>query len=113
MADLSAAGSVVLATVAGTVTGTVTLGPGRNGDRGPANWTVTGVIVSSTRPGVAPIPRVTIINEIGVIKGVTYDGSFDSGACVIRMTRNQFLMATWVGGANGDVVTMTLSGTKQ
>jgi hypothetical protein len=114
MADLSVSGSVTLATVAGVVgVGTVTLGPGRNNDRGPAYWAVTGVIVSSSRPGTAPIPRLVITDETGVIKGISYDGSFDSGACEINLTRGQFLTATWTAGANGDVCTMTLSGTKR
>jgi hypothetical protein len=113
MADLSVSGSAVLATVSGVVTGSVTLGPGRNNDRGPATWKVTGVIVASSRPGVAPIPRLIITDETGVTKGISYDGSYDSGPCDINLTRGQFLTATWTAGANGDVVTMTLSGTKQ
>ncbi len=111
--DLRVSGSTVLATVAGTVTGTVKLGPGLNNDRGPASWHVTGVIVTSSRAGVAPIPRLTIVDEVGIVKGVSYDGSFDSGGCDIRMIRNQFLLATWVGGQVGDVVSMTLSGKKR
>jgi hypothetical protein len=112
--DLSTSGSAVLATIGGVVgTGTVTLGPGRNNDRGPASWKVTGVIVSSSRPGTAPIPRLVITDEVGVIRGISYDGSFDSGACEINMIRGQFLTATWTAGQNGDVVTMTISGTKR
>jgi hypothetical protein len=113
MPDLSVSGSATLATVAGTVTGSVTLGPGLNNDRGPASWHVTGVIVNSSRAGIAPIPQLIITDETGVIKGISYDGSFDSGACDIRMIRGQFLKATWTAGTVGDVVRMTLSGTKQ
>jgi hypothetical protein len=113
MPDLRVSGSTTLATIAGVVTGTVTLGPGRNGDRGPATWTVTGVIIRSSRPGVAPIPRLVITDENGTDAGISYDGSFDSGGCNIPMIRGQFLTATWTGGSAGDVVSMTLSGTKQ
>lgn len=113
MPDLRVSGSATLATVGGVVTGTVTLGPGRNNDRGPANWHVTGVIAQSSRPGVAPIPRLVVVDEVGTTLGISYDGSFDSGGCDIRMGRGQFLAATWTAGANGDVVTLTLSGTKQ
>lgn len=111
--DLSVSGSTVLASVGGVVTGNVTLGPGRNNDRGPATWHVTGVIVQSSRPGVGPIPRVLVVDEVGASQGVSYDGSFDSGRADHNMIRGQFLSATWTGGLVGDVVTMTLSGTKK
>jgi hypothetical protein len=113
---LSAAGSVTLATVSGTVTGSVTLGPGQNNDRGPATWNVTGVIVKTTRPGTAPIPRVEVFldtTDSGNSQGVTYDGSFSQGPCDIKLVRGQKLIAVWTGGTAGDIATMVLSGTKQ
>jgi hypothetical protein len=113
---LGTSGNVTLATVAGTVTGSVTLGPGLNGDRGPAHWHVTGVITKTNRPGVAPIPRVEVFldtTDTGNSQGVTYDGSFNQGGCDIPLGRGQKLIAVWTGGTAGDIATLVLSGTKQ
>lgn len=115
--SLNISGSVTLATVSGTVTGSVTLGPGLNGDRGPATWDVTGVITKTTRPGAAPIPRVEVFldnaNDPGSSQGITYDGSFSQGPCDIPLVRGQKLVAVWTGGNVGDIATFVLSGTKQ
>lgn len=113
---LNISGNVTLALSGGVVTGRVTLGPGLNGDRGPATWNVTGVITKTTRPGVAPIPRVEVFldtTDAGNSQGVTYDGSFDQGPCDIAMIRGQQLIAVWTGGTVGDVATLILSGTKE
>lgn len=104
--------TAILASVGGVVTASITLGPGINNDRGPATWHVTGALTKSSRPGLAPIPRVEVIDESGVPQGVSYDGSFGQGSCDITLTRSQFLTATWVGGNVGDVVTFALTGTK-
>lgn len=114
--SLNISGTVTLALSGGVVTGSVTLGPGLNGDRGPATWNVTGVITKTTRPGVAPIPRVEVFLDVadsGNSQGVSYDGSFDQGPCEIGMVRGQKLIAVWTGGTVGDVATLVLSGTKQ
>lgn len=113
MADLNVDLTVALANVGGTVTGTVILGPGLNGDRGPATWIVTGVITKTNRPGSAPIPRVEVFRENGISQGVSYDGSFTQGPCDITLIRSQFLRAVWTGGTVGDIATLTLSGTKK
>lgn len=114
---LNVSSSVTLATVSGVVTGSVTLGPGLNGDRGPATWNVTGVIVKTNKPGVAPIPRVEVFQDDalapGNSQGVTYDGSFSQGPCDIPLVRGQKLIAVWTGGTVGDVATFIISGTKQ
>lgn len=113
---LNVFGNVTLALVSGVVTGRVTLGPGLNGNRGPATWRVTGVITKTTRPGVAPIPRVEVFLDVadsGNSQGVSYDGSFDQGPCDIPMVRGQQLIAVWTGGSVGDVATMVLSGTQR
>lgn len=112
MSVLSVTGTVTLATVAGVVTGTVRVGPGLNGERGTSGWKVTGVIVRTSRPGVAPIPRVTIVDQLGIDQGVSYDGSFDQGPCDISLVVGQYLAVTWTGGLAGDVGTVTLSGTR-
>lgn len=105
--------SVTLASVAGVVTGTATIGPT---SRGPGTWNVTGVLVSTTRPGVAPIPNIQIwldqTNPNG-IQGISYDGSFSQGTCDITMVRGQNLIATWTGGLAGDVASITVTGTQQ
>jgi hypothetical protein len=117
MPDLNAGGQATLASIGGIVTATVTVGPGRNGDRGPATWNVTGVIVKSSRPGRAPIPRVEVFQDDGLnplaSQGVTYDGSFSQGGCNINLVRGQALIATWTGGQVGDTVYLVVSGTKQ
>jgi hypothetical protein len=113
---LTASGTATLATVSGVVTGSVTLGPGLNNDRGPATWNVTGVITKSNRPGTAPIPRVEVFQDTtdsGNSQGISYDGSFDQGPCDINLIRGQKLIAVWTGGSVGDIVTFIVSGTKQ
>ena len=71
--------SATLATVGGVVGyGTVSLGP--SDARGPAYWEVTSIIVQSSRPGVAPIPKFQIyLDRIApeASQGLTYDGSFN------------------------------------
>jgi hypothetical protein len=115
--DLKASGNVVLALSGGVVTGRVILGPGVNNDRGPATWTVTGVITKTNRPGSAPIPRVEVfLDDVGTpgnSEGVAYDGSFSQGPCIINMVRGQTLTAIWTGGTVGDIATFVVSGTKQ
>jgi hypothetical protein len=108
--NLQAAASVTLD--AGGA-GTVSVGP--DAARGPANWRVNGVILQTTRPGVAPIPRAQVYLDdqtAGQSQGLSYDGSFAQGSCDITLTRGQKLICTWTGGQAGDVATMTLTGEK-
>ena len=107
---LQASGSVTLNASGG---GTLSLGP--DGSRGPANWRVNGVILQTSRPGVAPIPRAQVYLDDAVAaqsQGLSYDGSFAQGACDIVMVRGQKLICTWTGGQSGDVASMTLTGEK-
>lgn len=93
--------------------GTVSVGPDQS--RGPANWRVTGVILQTTRPGVAPIPRAQVYLDDQVpaqSQGLSYDGSFAQGSCDIPLGRGQKLICAWSGGQSGDVATMTLTGEK-
>ncbi|MYS19165.1 hypothetical protein GA0115240_105816 [Streptomyces sp. DvalAA-14] len=88
--------------------GTAEIGPG---SAGPANWSITGVILQTTRPGKAPVPRAQL--TLGTeSKGITYDGSFANGAASspILLTRGQVLECEWRGGQLGDVATMTVAG---
>lgn len=94
-------------------TGTIHLGP--DDVRGPANWNVTGVILTTSRPGKAPVPRAQVwldtTDEHGA-QGVTYDGSFAQGQCDLTLSRGQQLVCTWTGGQSGDVAMFTATGEK-
>lgn len=94
--------------------GTVTLGPGSS--RGPATWRVDGVILQTTRPGKAPIPRAQVYLDEAIpaqSQGLSYDGSFTQGRCSLTLTRGQQLLCVWTGGQAGDVATMTLTGEQE
>ena len=94
--------------------GTVELGP--DNARGPANWRVTGVILLTNRPGVAPIPRAVVYQDDpsnpANVQGLSYDGSFAQGRCDITLTRGQKLICQWSAGQSGDRASMTLTGEK-
>lgn len=95
--------------------GTAAIGP--DSARGPATWDVTGVIVQTSRPGLAPIPKCQIyLGSIAAdnAQGLSYDGSFAQGQVLpsLRLTRGQQLIASWTGGQAGDVATFTVTGTK-
>lgn len=93
--------------------GRVALGP--DASKGPAYWRVDGVILQTTRPGVAPIPRAVVYLDEAVAnnsQGLSYDGSFAQGRCDITLGRGQTLVCVWSGGQAGDVATMTLTGEK-
>jgi hypothetical protein len=112
-ATLNMSASTTLATVNGVVTGSVSLGP--QASAGPANWQVDGVILQTSRPGVAPIPRCQVYLDTvqpGSSQGLTYDGSFDQGRTDIRVARGSQLIAVWTGGTAGDVASMTVTGVK-
>jgi len=109
---LNVAKSTTLQTVAGTVTGTVELGP----DRGAPYWNVTKMMVRTSRPGRAPIPTCTVyLNEQApdADQGSTYDGSRDESDCDIDVVRGQHLLAVWTGGQVGDTATLSLTGWKE
>lgn len=100
-------------TLDGTGAGTVQLGPGSS--PGPAYWRVTGLVVQTTRPASAPIPRfqayrneATADNSIGL----NYDGSFAQAIGDEVFTRGEILIGRWTGGQLGDVATLTISGEK-
>lgn len=95
-------------------TGTVTIGP--SSGQGPATWHVTGVILQTSRPGQAPIPRAQVWldqqNPSGS-QGLSYDGSFAQGTTDLTLIRGQNLICQWTGGQAGDVASMTVTGTKE
>ena len=98
-------------TLGATGGGQVTIGP----DAGPTNWRITGVVVQTTRPGVAPIPRVQLyLNAVDPANslGVGFNGSFGQFVGEQILTRGQHLIAVWTGGQSGDVATITVNGEK-
>lgn len=93
--------------------GTATIGP--SGVRGPANWQVTGVILKTSRPGEAPVPRAEVyIDRVSpeCLQGITYDGSFAPGRCNFTITRGQVVIVVWSGGQLADEASVTLTGEK-
>ena len=100
------------ATLNASGAGQAELGPGVGG-RGSANWRVTGVIVQTTRPGAAPVPKCQVyVDRVapGASQGLTYDGSFDQGGVDLVIPRGSRLIAAWSGGQSGDVATITVTG---
>lgn len=107
---LNAADTVVLGASGG---GTASIGP--SGVRGPANWQVTGVILKTSRPGEAPVPRAEVyIDRVApeCLQGITYDGSFAPGRCNFTIARGQTVIVVWAGGDPGDQASVTLTGEK-
>jgi hypothetical protein len=93
--------------------GQVALGP--QSGPGPANWRVDGVILQTTRPGAAPIPRAQVFLDQQTpsnSQGLTYDGSFNQGATNLTIGRGSQIIAVWTGGLAGDVASLTLTGEK-
>ena|SRR5690242_3268328 len=91
--------------------GEIRLGP----TAGPPTWHITGVILQTSRPGEAPVPRCRVYQDTtdaNGVQGLTYDGSFASGRCDVTLVRGQVLIARWTGGQAGDVASMTISGEK-
>ena len=92
-----------------TGSGQVALGP----DIGPPNWHVTSIITQTNRPGLTPIPKVSLYLD-GVAPEnalcVSYDGSFGQANGDQDLTRGQRLIAVWTGGQAGDRATLTVNG---
>lgn len=83
--------------------------------KGPPTWHVTGLILKTTRPGEAPVPRAEVYvdsEDAGGREGLTYDGSFASGRAEITLVRGQELIVQWTGGQVGDVASLTVTGEK-
>lgn len=93
--------------------GTATLGP--DSSRGPATWRVSGVILQTSRPGLAPVPRAVVYldqQSASGTQGLSYDGSFAQGSCDLTLTRGQKIICVWSGGLAGDQASLTLTGEK-
>jgi hypothetical protein len=102
---------------------TVVLGVGGSGrlELGPADrpgspyWNVTRVAVGTNRPGLAPVPSMSLYldaeDETG-LQDATYDGSRDGSDVDIDMQRGQRLIAVWTGGQAGDRAFLSVTGWK-
>lgn len=106
MTDTSlSAQTVVTLDAAGA--GTAAIGP----DTGMPYWRVTELVLLSTRPGQAPIPRaVAYLDQ--ALQGTTYDGSFNTASCDLSLSRGQTLFVQFTGGQAGDEITVAVIGTK-
>jgi hypothetical protein len=106
---LNEAGSTTLDASGG---GRVELGP----DSGAPYWNVTKMMVSTNRPGQAPIPKCFVYldeeSQRGK-QGSTYDGSNDESDCDVDLTRGQHLIAVWTGGQPGDRASLSVTGWKE
>ncbi len=101
-------------TLDATGSGTIKIGP--DDSRGPATWSIDGVIIQTNRPGVAPIPRVQVWLDQQIpasSQGLSYDGSFAQGSVTLTIGRGQQLIAQWSGGQAGDIASFTVTGTKE
>lgn len=114
--QLGQGGQTTLATVNGVVTGTVSVGPNQD-TRGPAVWEIDTIIWKTSRPGVAPIPRIEVFiddaSNPSNYQMIDYDGSLGTAAGSCRLTRGQRLFAVWTGGTAGDVAQFTVTGIKR
>lgn len=91
--------------------GTAEIGPGAGG---PPTWEVDALLWSTSRPGVAPIPRIQIYLDSQDANGLqcqSYDGSFGSGSGALTLSRGSKLIAVWSGGQAGDTASLTVTGT--
>lgn len=112
VANLNAAKSV---TLDATGSGTLTLGP--EDQPGTQIWNIDGLLWSSqaSRIGKAPIPRIQIYQDIvgpSNAQAQSYDGSFGSAGGSLALQRGSRLVAVWTGGQAGDVLSLTVTGTK-
>lgn len=106
MTDLSlSAQTTVTLDAAGA--GTAEIGP----TTGPAYWRVTELVMLSTRPGAAPIPRGIVYLDQS-LQGCTYDASLNTGSCDLPVQKGQTIRVVFSGGQAGDVITVAVIGTK-
>lgn len=93
--------------------GRIELGP--QNQPGSQGWNVTGLLIKTSRSGIAPIPSCDVyldnIDPTSLV-AVMYDGSRNQGAGEQKLSMGQRLIAIWTGGQSGDVATMVLSGTR-
>lgn len=106
---LNAAAHVVLGA---DRSGRLELGP----DSGAPYWTVKRVVVGTDRPGLAPVPELSLYLDTEDSSGLqdsTYDGSKNASDVDIDMSRGQHLIAVWTGGQAGDTAHLSVSGWKE
>lgn len=94
-------------------TGTVTLGP--SGQPGGRTWHVTGLVAQTSRPGLAPIPKMQVYQDAATPDnslGLTYDGSFTTATADETLVSGQSLVFVWTGGVLNDDAYVTITGTQ-
>lgn len=107
---LNTSASVTL-TAAGA--GSVSLGPSQ---RGRARWYVDALLWTTSRPGVAPVPRIQVYldqQDASGLQAQSYDGSFGSASGTLQVTRPSNIIAVWTGGQAGDVCSITVTGSQE
>lgn len=96
--------------------GTCYVGPGQSGNTGAGHWSVTGVILQTTRPNLSPIPSCQLyLDQVtpAQSQGLTANGSYATARGEnLVVQRGQSLYAVWTGGQAGDVATLTVTGVK-
>lgn len=94
-------------------TGTAELGPA---SQGPPYWALDTVLLTTNRPGQAPVPRASLYLDVvspSNLQGITYDASFGQAvADGLKLGRGQKLIAVFSGGQSGDIASLTVIGTK-
>ena len=108
--NLAATSSV---TMGASLTATTSVGP--DDGKGPANWAIDTVLWQTTRPGVAPVPRLQVYQDStdpGGIQVNSYDGSFGQAVGELTISRGNKIIAVWTGGQAGDVCSITVTGKK-
>lgn len=111
--DLQAGKRVTLATVAGAVTGTLTIGPGDQRDN--RSWDIDSINWKTSRPATAPIPRIEVYKNFvghGQAQLFDYDGSFGTAGGSCHLDKGENLIVVWTGGTAGDIAQFSVSGTR-
>lgn len=94
-----------------TTTATVSLGPADR--RGGTTWAIDSLIWQTSRPGVAPVPRVQLFQDHTDPGGVlvnSYDGSFGQAVGDLEISTGSTIIAIWTGCQIGDVCSLTVTG---
>jgi hypothetical protein len=100
-------------TLDATGAGTITLGP--ESAPGTAAWHITGVIVQTNRPNVAPIPAVQFYRDTATPEnslGLSPNGSFGQAVADEYFPNGSKIICVWSGGQAGDRASLTLNGEK-
>lgn len=113
MAGDSQLNAAVTITLNSAGNGTAEIGPE---NAGPPVWYIDTVLLTTSRPGNAPVPRASVyLDSVSPsnLQGITYDASFgQASADGLRIVRGQRLLVNWSGGRDGDLASVTVVGTR-